>query len=507
MPQALEDMLPEEGRRTDYTTVDRKEIDTNFGRSMLEEQRTTYHSMTGVQIDKRIATYVQVRHLQRSFPLPNTSASMVARRIHWSLITVYQRIFGIVFLANMIALASFISRLSSQSRMPAYESAITAAAANLCTGVVMRNEHVVNILFRLAVRLPLRTPLCVRKRAAKIYSYGGVHSSTGVAGSIWYLVYSGLIAKQHISRPGSGFGIVLATGFTVILLLLILTLAHPSLRRRLHDHFELSHRFAGWAVVACLWLQIILLVFPQREAHHRTFVKILLATPSFWFLLVTTLCILYPWTRLRSRKVRFEPLSKHAVFLHFEYTNNMETGVTIRLTDAPLRETHSFATIPNYRGAGGFSILMSNAGDWTEKIMTDPPDRLWIRGAPTFGVIRVALMFQPLLVIATGSGIGPCLSLLQNHRECQMRVLWSVRSPRTTYGDDVINAVIHADPEAVIIDTEKTGRGDLVALAYSTFRQSGAEAAVIISNATATDLVVKGLESRGIPIYGPIFDS
>ena len=246
--------------------------------------------------------------------------------------------------------------------------------------------------------------------------------------------------------------------------------------------------------------------FAYRVRSRTIFREALIHSPSFWFLAIITLLLIYPWTRLRSRKVQVEQLSKHATRLHFDYTD-MDTCLGVRITDAPLKETHSFATIPNYKGEPGFTVLVSHAGDWTKKIINSSPERLWVKGAPTLGVMRVALMFKRVLVVATGSGIGPCLSLLQAYPDYPMRVVWSAQSPLATYGHGIIKAVYRADPDAIIVDTKKTGRGNLLALAYAMFVESDCEAAIVISNPVVTKKVVYGLETRGIPAYGPIFDS
>ena len=68
--------------------------------------------------------------------------------------------------------------------------------------------------------------------------------------------------------------------------------------------------------------------------------------------------------------------------------------------------------------------------------------------------------------------------------------------------------VLTADRNAVIYDTSKGGgRPDIVKMAYSLYVKSDAEAVVIISNPKLTYKVVYGLESRGIPAYGAIWDS
>ena len=48
---------------------------------------------------------------------------------------------------------------------------------------------------------------------------------------------------------------------------------------------------------------------------------------------------------------------------------------------------------------------------------------------------------------------------------------------------------------------------DIVEMAYQAYRSSGAEAVICISNKKVTWEVVHGLETRGIPAYGAIWDS
>lgn len=132
---------------------------------------------------------------------------------------------------------------------------------------------------------------------------------------------------------------------------------------------------------------------------------------------------------------------------------------------------------------------------------------MYIRGTPTYGVLRIATLFSPVLIVATGSGIGPCLSLFRGRPDLDCRVLWSTPSPLETYGAEIVDDVRAADPKAVIIDTRKEGRPDLVRRAYEVWKREGCEAVVLISNPTVTKKVIYGLETRGVPAFAPIFDS
>jgi ketopantoate hydroxymethyltransferase len=76
-----------------------------------------------------------------------------------------------------------------------------------------------------------------------------------------------------------------------------------------------------------------------------------------------------------------------------------------------------------------------------------------------------------------------------------------------TYGKGIMDTVRKTDGNAVVVDTEKDGRKDMVLLALKLYQESKAEAVIVISNTEGTYRVVRELESRGIPAYGSIWVS
>jgi len=445
---------------------------------------------------------------QETTELPKKNGSRAWRYLRWNFFSVYRKLFAVVFIANVAVLISFVARKSPGSLTGlTVANTLNAVAINLLVAILMRQEHVVNILFLLSSSLPTSAPLLVRRWVAKIYSYGGLHSGCAIAALAWYVAFAGVITRSFVAQTESRIPIsaVVITYANVALFLLISGFAHPTMRMKMHNHFETTHRFAGWMAVALFWAQLIVL---ENATRDKSLGLTLIRSPAFWSLVIITLCLFYPWIRLRRRAVRPEYLSNHAVRLHFDYTR-LDYCMGVRLTTDPLRETHAFATIAEANKAKGFSIVISNAGDWTKKIIEDQPTKIWVKGAPAYGVLRIAVIFKCFVVVTTGSGIGPCLSLLQARPDLigRVRVLWSTPNPVQTYGQGIIDAVMKADPEAQIIDTRKTGRPDMVTLTYNLYKKAQAEAVVVISNPKVTRKIVYGMETRGIPAYGPIFDS
>jgi hypothetical protein len=372
---------------------------------------------------------------------------------------------------------------------------------------LMRQEHVVNTLFRMACLLPNQAPLSLRRRAAKVYSYGGLHSGCAVSAFLWYVFTVVLIFTRFHGSEVEFKILAVITVATLLVLVLIMFLSHPSIRRAKHDLWEASHRFGGWTAIILVWSQALILVVAQAHAAQLSISKVLVKTPIFWFLVIITACLIYPWLRLRRRKVQAEVLSSHAIRLYFE-DGTLPICVGYKLSRKPLIENHGFATISNTADEEiGYSIIVSNNGDFTKKMITRPPTHIYTRGAPVTGVMRIATLFQRIVIVTTGSGIGPALSFMNVRPDWPMRVIWAARDPENTYGAEIINAVLRADRRAIIADTKKTGYPDMPALMYAAYESFGAEAVMVVSNPAVTAKVVFAMESRGLPAFGPIFDS
>ncbi|CRK15267.1 hypothetical protein BN1723_010606, partial [Verticillium longisporum] len=285
-------------------------------------------------------------------------------------------------------------------------------------------------------------------------------------------------------------------------------LAYPSIRKTYHNLFEKTHRFVGWTMLGLFWAQIVLKTNDDK-ATDLSLGDACVRSPAFWLLTVATLSIASSWFFLRKVSVDAEVLSNHAIRLHFDYTVPVNGSFT-RISHRPLLEWHSFATIPAPEPVDGrpkgYSLVVSNAGDWTRACIEKPPTHMWVRGVPTCGVMRIATLFNRVVVIATGSGIGPVLGHIQNP-SCATQLIWSTKQPEKTFGEGLLRTIKGKIPDAVIHDTKKLGRPDLVKMGYNLAKSFNAEAVIIIANEKITKKVVYGLETRGVPAYGAIWDS
>ncbi|MEV6446906.1 hypothetical protein [Amycolatopsis sp. NPDC051716] len=360
---------------------------------------------------------------------------------------------------------------------------------NLTLAVLIRQQLVINLLFRLATAAPVRRSLRLRWTLGKVYHFGGLHVGGTLCATGWFLVLTGVLTAR------GGPAALLVTSWAIAgVLAVVVAFALPRVRARRHDLFERSHRFGGWTLLVLFTVHSALLGGPG-----------FVGSGPFWVLLAVVTSVALPWLRLRRVPVRISRPSPHVALLSFDYGVTPFAGSSTALSRNPLLEWHSFANVPA-PGCAGFRLTVSRAGDWTGALIDDLPSHLWVKGIPTAGVGNIDKLFRRVVWVATGSGIGPCLPHLLSG-ETPARLVWSTRHPRRTYGDELVDEILAVQPDAVVWDTDGAGKPDLVALALSAHRDFDAEAVICISNKKTTWHVVEALEARGIPAFGAIWDS
>ena len=388
-------------------------------------------------------------------------------------------------------------------------SALSALCAltlvNLTAAVLIRQQNVLNVLYGLAGRGSRGWPLWLRWSVSKVHHVGGIHAGAALAGTAWLGAFTAVAIVARAKDPASVSGTTVALSCCLAALaVLVVVCAAPAVRSRAHNVFELSHRFCGWTAIGLFWALTVHLALRTRGDVPAP--AALASDWHVWVLAVLTASVASPWLRLRRVPVTVERPSSHAAIVHFDYGVTPAFASAVGISRSPLREWHAFATVAT-PGQPGFRVLISRAGDWTGRFIDDPPSHVWVRGTPVSApMAKVALLYERVLYVVTGSGIGPCLGQILAHR-VPARLVWSTRTPRATYGDGLVDEVEAAQPDAVIWDTSQQGKPDLVRLALDAYADFGAEAVFVVSNKPATLRLVHVLERRGIPAFGPIWDS
>ncbi|KAJ7459865.1 nonribosomal peptide synthetase 12 [Mycena latifolia] len=427
--------------------------------------------------------------------LPDKKEGKIIRNLRHQIFSLYRRLFGVVFVTNMGIFVSLLIRGGANA-----ERLGMITLANLFCAILMRQDYVVNAFFNVFCAVPTSWPLAIRRVCARVYHIGGLHSGSATSGVCWLAIFCAQATREAVHGGQTHASVAtVAISYSILLLLVgIVVFAHPSLRSKRHDHFERVHRYFGWTSI------ILVIMLTNDYRGVQSLPHALVHSAPFWMLIVMTGSIILPWLRLRKVPVRSEVLSKHAVRLYFTYSTP-KPGSFVRLSAHPLKDWHGFATIsvPNQKG---FSLVVSKAGDWTNTRITEPPSTIWVRGAPCFGVLRIVPLFRRLVFVATGSGIGPCAPCILEQR-VPIRLLWTSPNVRETFGDKLVDEILTASPGAVIYDTRRHGKPDMVKLTLRLVSEFNAEAVCVISNQKLTQKIVYGMMSRGIPAFGAIWDS
>jgi len=421
---------------------------------------------------------------------------------------VYQRLFTIVFIANIVALVLLFLKVDPSS-VQMLSNLSTASAANITVAVLMRQPYMINFIFKSCWIIPKSAPLRLRRILAKIYEFGGVHSSAAISSTVWFMVFTALLMKNMLEGRMHDIAVLIVAWILVLLLTVIVIFALPAFRKVLHNTFEITHRFGGWTALLLLWAELVLFAHSinanrPQGAEPRALVLILVQEPSFWFLAITSSFVIWPWLLLRKLHIQPEYLSDRSIRLHFTgYKVPPFSGISI--SRSPLFEWHPFACMATHDGG---SVLISNAGDWTNDTIRNPGSHYWVRGIPVTGVLNMSQIFKKVVIVTTGSGIGPVLSYLIGVKKKGIcRLIWSAPDPMCNFGKEICDTVKNIDSEANIINTTRSGRPDLVTLAYQQYIEFGAEAVFVLSNPRLTREIVYALESRGVPAFGPVLDS
>lgn len=381
-----------------------------------------------------------------SAPLPPKRHTRFIRHARISVFNVYRRLFSLVFIFNMIGLWIFCARSKDYPWTSWLEILANAAAANILVALLIRQDYIVNMLFRYVSRsmrckiadciirltwfIPLSVPLRLRRILAKVYELGGVHSGAAVSSIIWFGIFTGFLIKNSIDVSTSKWPVknpVLVILACVLLLVLISMAgtAYPSFRFKAHNTFEYVHRWGGWLSLALFWAELVL--FANTNKGTEKLGMVLIKIPAFWFLLISSVHTILPWLRLHRMKVTPEKLSDHAIQLHFTERIPLFTG--IRLAKTPLGDWHSFAAIPSRGGQGG-SVLVSHAGDWTRECIHNPQQWYWVKGVPVTGVLCMARIFRKVWISAPFTLTQPFSNTIQDRRRHHRLWDW------TSFGSD-----------------------------------------------------------------------
>ncbi|KVH89474.1 hypothetical protein Ccrd_008520 [Cynara cardunculus var. scolymus] len=225
---------------------------------------------------------------------------------------------------------------------------------------------------------------------------------------------------------------------------------------------------------------------------------------EFWFTLVTTILIIIPWVTVRRVAVKVSAPSGHASIIKF--AGGVKPGILGRISPSPMSEWHAFGIISD--GKEEHMMLAGAVGDFTKSLVSNPPSHLWVRQVHFAGLPYLVNMYNRVLVVATGSGICVFLSFLLQQGPADVCLLWVAKGIEQNFGKEIKEWVSRHPKEKVIVhDTAVMGRPNVSEMSVAAARNFGAEVVIVTSNPEGSRDVVNACKSKGIPAFGPIWDS
>ena len=348
-------------------------------------------------------------------------AAAVRRALKHPRLMHYHRLVALVVLVNVGLLARHLSRgdwhIADGS---ALAGLVDLVVVNFAVAVLIRQQHVLNAIFSAAARGSSRWRLQLRWMVSKVNHIGGLHVGAALAGTGWLCAFAAVAAVGRSGRPSAVDLVTFALAISLATIVIVVVLsALPPVRARVHNLFELTHRFGGWTSVGLFWALTLHLTHGDLGAWQM------------WVLGLITASIVWPWLTLRRVPISVECPSSHAAVVHLDYGVTPEHVSAVGISRSPLREWHAFATVTT-PGQSGYRLLVSRAGDWTSRFIDDPPSHVWVRGSHSTPMAAIEVLYSRVVYVVTGSGIGPALGQILASR-APGPLVWSTRSPRATY--------------------------------------------------------------------------
>jgi hypothetical protein len=381
------------------------------------------------------------------------------------------------------------------------------ATISILVAVLVRNELFLNVLYWAMVKSfhSPRAPIYIKNKVTSGLLYiGGVHAGCGVASLMWLAVALGdLLARTPDHRLWPAFSLV---GALLVQLLVMCALAIPSVRNKHHNLFEYSHRLLGWSALLTLWTFALVTVSTQTTdpGGVQPLFDSALRSPESWLAVVITALVLAPW--LTVRKVRVQCQVPSPTIVEIAFPGESKAGSFGRISRHALSDWHSFALVSAGRQAASHTMLISRAGDFTNELVNSPPSTLYVRTVGYPGLPYCVSMYRRSIIVASGAGMAPYVSMLSDLPEGRHRLIWIGRSFRECFGDEFCNRIFRW-PDLLLVDTASSGRPNLVSLAVDNYRSFGADAVFIGSNPQGTGQILSGCHALGIPAFGPSWDS
>ncbi|KAE9408732.1 hypothetical protein BT96DRAFT_985593 [Gymnopus androsaceus JB14] len=434
-------------------------------------------------------------------PAPRPKATRWIRFQLW--FNTYRKFFVLVVTLNVIGLVLAAANVWVYPRN--YTSAFILG--NLQTALLVRNELfgrflylVVNTLFAKVSSMRPASSSCAKKK-------GGIHSGCAASGFMWLVFRVVINFINHSDTHSAILAMGLATNIAVAVSILS---AFPWIRNTHHNVFERYHRFVGWFGLLCTWVFVIL--GDTYDVNTRSWNlngDHLAKQQDFWFAIMMSFLILWPWLTVRSVKVEVEIPSPKVAVLRFE--RGMQQGLLARISRSSILEYHAFGIISWSAFREGVNakchyLICGVQGDFTKGLVENPPTHIWTRQLKVAGLSNTSTLYKRGIRVCTGTGLGAALSTCIQSPDWYL--IWIGSDQEKTFGP-TISGLIHNNLEGRVTlwDSKKEGgRPDTAQLIESIYTSWNAEVVFITSNWIGNKEMMEGCKEAGIPAFGTLWD-
>ncbi|PFH52108.1 hypothetical protein AMATHDRAFT_140692 [Amanita thiersii Skay4041] len=412
----------------------------------------------------------------------------------------YRKFFAMVVTCNAVGLILAITGVWKYAR----EYTGACVLGNLLMAILMRNELFGRCLYLIVNTLFAKwPPLAFRLACTSVLQHlGGIHSGCAISGFMW-LIYR--VVTMFIDHRNNHSAVLTAGLVTNIAVAISIVSALPWVRNTHHNVFERHHRFIGWLGLASTWVFVILGDSYNISTHSwNPNGLMIIRQQDFWFAFGMTVFVLIPWFTIREVPVQAEIPSPKVVVLRFE--RGMQQGLLARISRSSIMEYHAFGIISEGKHAKEHYLICGVQGDFTRKLVENPPTHLWTRELKFAGVSNTSNLYKRGIRVCTGTGLGAALSTCLQSPDWYL--IWIGSDQEKTFGPTIAGLIHKLGHERYLLwDSKKMGgRPDTMKLIKEAYAYWKAEVVFITSNWQGNQEMMEGCKEAGIPAFGTLWD-
>ena len=125
----------------------------------------------------------------------------------------YNRLIALVALINLAFLLLGLTQglWTTISGIP-LRTLSNLVLVNIALAILIRQQYVINMLFKIATSAPTSWPLSIRWLLGKVYHFGGLHVGGAVVGTIWFAILVVSMTSRYFNGlPGVTLNTIIVT--------------------------------------------------------------------------------------------------------------------------------------------------------------------------------------------------------------------------------------------------------------------------------------------------------